>query len=114
MDERGGGGGKGAAIGVAALVVAVTTLLPFMIAFGFYVFAQVQAIVNGSDLSSETLNIPVFLTILVGTVALFILLMCGAIAVVGRSFTPKRRDRRDRDREDASALAEETVEISAA
>jgi ABC-type Fe3+ transport system permease subunit len=108
MDQRDAGGRKGPAIGIAVLVVAAITLLPLMIAFGFYAFAQVQAIVTGSDLSSQTLNIPVFLTVLVGTVALLILVMCGAAALIGRSFTPRRRPRRDESLGEAEDLAEIT------
>jgi uncharacterized membrane protein YjgN (DUF898 family) len=93
MDDR-GGGGRGAAIGIAVIVVSVLVLLPFMIVVGFYAFAQVPAILNGLGFSAETINIPVFLTVLVGTVALFVLAMFGAVSLIGRSFSPKRRDRR--------------------
>ena len=80
------------AIGVAIVIVAVLVLLPFLIVFGFYTYAQIQAIVTGFDLSSETLNVPVFLIALVLTVALFVLALFGVVALIGRSFSPKRED----------------------
>jgi hypothetical protein len=83
-----------AGLGVALITVVFLVMLPFMIAIGFFVFATIQAMVKGPSFSSETLNIPVFLIVLVGTVALFAVLMAGVVALVGRSFTPrKRRDR---------------------
>lgn len=93
--ETNGGGSKFIGLGIAAVVVAILVLLPFMIAFGFYAFANVQAILTGSDLSSETVNVPVFLTVVVGTVTLFILGLFAVISLIGRSFTPKRRERDD-------------------
>ena len=83
------------AIGVAIVIVAVLVLLPMMIVVGFYAFAQIQAIVTGFDLSSETLNVPVFLTVLVLTVALFLLVLAGVVALIGRSFSPKRQEGAD-------------------
>ena len=88
---------RSGAFGVAAVSIAVLVLLPFLIVVGFYTFAQIQAIVTGLDFSSETLNVPVFLIGLVGTVTLFLLAMAGVAALIGRSFTPKRRER-DEDR----------------
>jgi TRAP-type mannitol/chloroaromatic compound transport system permease small subunit len=84
---------RSGAAGIVIVTVAVLALLPFLIVVGFYTFAQIQAIVTGFDLSSETLNVPVLLIGLVGTVALFLLVMAGVVAIIGRSFSPKRRER---------------------
>jgi TRAP-type mannitol/chloroaromatic compound transport system permease small subunit len=95
--DRGSGGSdsKAAGVGIGLVVVVMFTLLPFMVAIAFYVFAQVQAIITGLDLSSETLNIPVFLIVLVGTVTLFVVGIHALVSLIGRSFTPKRREDRD-------------------
>ena len=85
------GGSKVGGLGVAAAVVAILVLLPFFIVVAFYTFANVQALITGSDLSSESLSIPIFLIVLVGTVVLFILGLFGIVSLIGRSFTPKRR-----------------------
>jgi TRAP-type mannitol/chloroaromatic compound transport system permease small subunit len=85
------GGSKAAGLGVAAAVVALLVLLPFMVVVAFYAFANVQAIITGSDLSSRSLSVPVFLIVLVGTVALLILGLFGIVSLIGRSFSPKRR-----------------------
>lgn len=101
--EENGGGSRFAALGIGAVVVAVFVLLPFMIVAGFYAFANVQAILTGGGFSSRTLDIPVFLIVLVGTVVMFVLGLFAVISLIGRSFSPKRRDR---DREDADAFEE--------
>jgi TRAP-type mannitol/chloroaromatic compound transport system permease small subunit len=91
---RGNGdpGGKAAGLGIGLMLVVTFTLLPLMVAVAFYVFAQVQAIITGLDLSSETLNIPVFLIVLVGTVTLFVVGIHALAGVIGRSFNPKRHE----------------------
>lgn len=91
MEEQRGGGSKFVGLGIAVAVVAIMVLLPFFVVVGFYAFANVQAIVTGSDLSSKTLNVGVFLTVLVGMVALFILGLFGLVSLIGRSFSPRRR-----------------------
>ena len=83
------------ALGIGFMVVAVLVFLPFMIAVSFYTFASIQAIITGLGFSSETLNIPLFLIMLVGTVTLFVVVLHAIVAMVGRSFSPKRK--RDRD-----------------
>lgn len=83
------GGDKpiGLAIGMAALAILV--LLPALIVPTYYLFANVYALITGSDFSSDTMNVAVFLTGLVMTVALFLLLMAGAVALIGRALSPK-------------------------
>jgi TRAP-type mannitol/chloroaromatic compound transport system permease small subunit len=83
------GGDKpiGLAIGVVATTILV--LLPAMIVPIYYLFANVYALITGSDFSSDTMNVAVFLIGLVMTVALFLLLMAGAVALVGRALSPK-------------------------
>ena len=79
----------GLAVGIVALVV--TALLPALIVPTYYVFANVYAIVTGSDFSSNTMNVAVFLTGLVVIVAMFVVLMGVAIALVGKGLTPRKR-----------------------
>ncbi len=92
VETDGGDGPRFGALGIAATVVGFMVLLPFLIVVGFYSFANVQALIVGSDFSSRTLSIPVFFIVLVGTVALFVLLLLGVVSLIGRSFSPKRRD----------------------
>lgn len=92
MTTNGGDGSRFMALGIAAALVAILVLLPFMVVVGFYSFANVQALITGSDLSAQTLSIPVFLIVLVGTVVLFILLLFGVVSLIGRSFSPRRRE----------------------
>jgi hypothetical protein len=79
-------------LGIGLLVVVGFVVLPIAIAIGFYTFATIQAILTGLDFSSQTLNVPLFLIVLVGTVTLFVVLVHAAVSFVGRSLSPKRRD----------------------
>jgi uncharacterized membrane protein YjgN (DUF898 family) len=85
------GGSKPLGLVIAAIVVGVLVMLPMMIVAGFYLFASVYAIIAGSDFGSDTINTGAFLTGLVLTVAAGVLVMAGAIALIGRSLSPKRR-----------------------
>ena len=95
------GGDRPVGLVVAAIVTATVVALPAVIVPIFYLLANVQALVTGRDFASDTLNVPVLLTGLVMTVTLPVLLMVGAVTLVGRALSPKRRDRSDRsDRSD--------------
>jgi hypothetical protein len=76
---------------VAAALVAGVVLLPALVVVAFYTFANVQALLTGPDLSSETLNVPVFLTGLAVTVAVLLVLIAVGVGLIGRSLSPKRR-----------------------
>lgn len=80
------------ALAIGILVVIGFVILPLAIAFGFYGFATIQAIVTGTDFSSDTLHVPAFLMVMVGTVTLLVVLIKAAVSLVGRSLSPKRRD----------------------
>ncbi len=86
-------GSKLIGLGVAAVVLAVLVLLPVLVVVAFYLFANVYALITGSDFSSGRMNVPVFLTGLAVTVALFVTLMAVAVGFIGRSLSPKRADR---------------------
>jgi len=51
---------------------------------------SVYAIIAGSDFGSDTINVSAFLTGLVLTVAVGVLMMAGAVSLIGRSLSPKR------------------------
>jgi hypothetical protein len=78
----------GLAIGVAVLMV--LGLLPFLIVVLFYLFANVDAIVTGTRFGSGTLNVGVFLTGLVLTVALLLVGLSALVGLLGRALSPKR------------------------
>jgi Na+/H+ antiporter NhaC len=86
------GGGKPIGLVVGLAVAAAFILLPAMIVPLFYLFANVYALIVGSDFSTETMNAAVFLTGLVMTVTLLLLLLSGAVALIGRGLSPKNRD----------------------
>jgi Na+/H+ antiporter NhaC len=86
------GGGKPIGLVIGLVVAAALILLPALIVPLFYLFANVYALVVGADFSSETMNVTVFLTGLVMTVTLLLLLLSGAVALIGRGLSPKNRD----------------------
>lgn len=88
-------GSRGVGLGVAAVVVAVILLMPALVIVLFYTFANVYALITGSDFSSDTMNVAVFLTGLVLTVATLVVVMAVAVGLAGRSLSPKRRARDD-------------------
>jgi uncharacterized membrane protein YjgN (DUF898 family) len=82
-------GDKPIGLAIGAIVLGVLVLLPALVVATFYVFANVYALITGSDFASATMNVGVFMTGLVVTVALFLLLMAGAVSFVGRALSPK-------------------------
>lgn len=86
------GGGKPIGLVIGLAVAAAFIVLPAVIVPLFYLFANVYALIVGTDFSSETLNVAVFLTGLVMTVTLLLLLLSGAVALIGRGLSPRNRD----------------------
>jgi hypothetical protein len=88
------GGDRPIGLAVGLVVTAVLVLLPALIVPTFYLFANVYGLITGTDFSSDTMYVAVFLTGLVLTVALFLLLLAGAVAFIGRALSPKPTDER--------------------
>lgn len=86
------GGDKPVGLVVAAVVTATLVLLPALTVPVFYLFANVYALITGTDFASGTLNVAVFLMGLVLTIVLILLAMAGAVALLGRPLSPKNRD----------------------
>jgi len=91
-EDRRGDKPFGLAIGM--VTVAAFVLLHALIVVLFYVFANVFALVEGTDFSSDTMNTGAFFAGLAMTVAVLLVLVFFAIGRIGRSLSPKRqRDR---------------------
>lgn len=84
------GGDKPLGLVIASIAMGILVALPMAIVTGFYLFASVYGLIAGSDFGSETINVGAFLTGLVLTVAVALLVMAGAISLVGRALSPKR------------------------
>jgi len=84
------GGDKPIGLVIAGILVGALVGLPMVIVTVFYLFASVYAIVAGSDFGSDTINVGAFLTGLVVTVAMGLVLMAAAISLIGRALSPKR------------------------
>ena len=90
------GGDKPIGLVVGLVAAAFFIALPAVAVPAFYLFANVDAIVTGSDFSSDTMNVAVFLTGLVVIVGLLVAGMAVTVSLVGKSLTPKKR--RDAER----------------
>lgn len=85
------GGDKPIGLVIGLIALAATASLAAAIVPAFYLFANVYAIVTGTDFSSDTMNVGVFLTGLVLVVATLLVGMAVAVSLVGRALAPKRR-----------------------
>lgn len=86
------GGGKPIGLVIGLAVATALILLPAVIVPLFYLFANVYGLIVGADFSSDTMNVAVFLTGLVMVVTLPVLLLFGAVTLIGRGLSPKNRD----------------------
>lgn len=84
-------GSRSVGLGIGLVAFVVFAALPFLIVVSYYLVASVYAIVKGTTFSAETSNVPLLLTLLVMTVAVFPVALAALIALVGRSLSPKRR-----------------------
>jgi hypothetical protein len=82
-------------LGVAAVILVLLVLLPALAVVGFYTFANVYALITGSDFASGTLNPAVFFTGLVVTVAGVVVVIAVAAGLIGRGLSPKRKNDED-------------------
>ena len=85
------GGDKPIGLVIAAIVVGFFVALPALIVPAYYLFANVTALVTGSDFDSDHLNVAVFLTGICIVVALMLVVMVVAVNLVGRALSPKRK-----------------------
>ncbi len=84
-------GSRFVGLGIGLVTFAVLVMLPFLIPVTFYVVANVYALIKGTTFSSDTANAGVVLTLLVFSVAVFLVGLAVAIAYLGRALSPKRR-----------------------
>jgi hypothetical protein len=86
------GGDRPYGLAIGAVVVAAMVALPFLIVPAFYVFANMYAIVAGTDFSSDTIDVGAFLAGLLLTVTFLLLGMAAVVSLIGRALSPKRRE----------------------
>ncbi len=86
------GGDKPIGLAIAIVVTTMLVLLPALIPPAFYLFANVYAVILGSDFGSDAISVGILLTGLAMTVATFLLLTAGVAALVGRALSPRREE----------------------
>ncbi len=82
-------GSRAIGLGIGLVTLFMLFFLPFLIPVAFYVFASVYGIVTGTDFGSDTVNVGVLLTGLVITVAFFLVVLAGTVALAGRVLSPR-------------------------
>lgn len=85
------GGDKPIGLIVGLVATATLVLLPAIIVPAYYLFANGYALITGTDFSSDTMNVAVFLTGLAVLVGLIVVAMAIAVSIVGRALTPRKR-----------------------
>jgi hypothetical protein len=82
-------GDKPIGLVIGMVVVGVLVFLPALIVPISYVFANIYAILIGTDFSSDTMVVGVFATLLVVTVPLCLVLMSALVSLIGKALSPK-------------------------
>lgn len=85
------GGDKPIGLAIGIVTLAAFILLPALVVPIFYVFANVYGLITGTDFSSDTMNVAVFLTGLVLIVTLLVVAALAGVSLVGRAITPRKR-----------------------
>ncbi len=91
VNER-DGGSNGIGIAVAGILVALFTILPFILIAVLYLFVTIYAIVRAIGPGEGENAVPIVVGFVLITSALVILIGV-TIHLVGRSITPKKRSR---------------------
>lgn len=94
--DRGFREGSGAAGGIAGALTLFFAAVPFVLVVVLYLFFTVVTMAHGTDLRSETVNVPLMLAGVSVITGILVTLLLVAVSIAGGSLTPKKR-RRDRD-----------------
>jgi hypothetical protein len=88
---------RGIAIGIAAVAALSLAALPFLLPTTIWIVLTVYAIVKAAGSAPVGADPAAVVLSIVGIVTLFTLAIAGAVALLGRAMTPKKKRRRDRD-----------------
>ena len=94
----------GIALAIAGAVVTFMTALASVIVVLLWTALTIYAIVKAIGSAPDSASATTVLLILVGLVTVLTLALAGAIALVGRSMTPRRRRRGERSELDVRQL----------
>lgn len=82
---------RGPSIAIAVVVVASFMLLPFLIPTAMWLVLTGYAVVKAIGTAPDSANATSVMLAVVAIVTFFTLAIAGAIYVIGRSMTPKKR-----------------------
>jgi hypothetical protein len=88
---------RGIAIGIAAVAALFLAALPFLLPTTIWIVLTVYAIVKASGSAPVGPDPAAVVLSIVGIVTFFTLAIAGAVALLGRAMTPRKKRRRDGD-----------------
>ena len=88
---------RGIAIGIAAVAALFLAALPFLLPTTIWIVLTVYAIVKASGSAPVGADPAAVVLSIIGIVTFFTLAIAGAVALLGRAMTPKKKRRRDGD-----------------
>jgi hypothetical protein len=86
---------RGISLGIAAVVALFLAATPFLIPTAIWIALSVYAIVKAAGSAPEQADPAAVILTIVGIVTFFTLAIAAAVALLGRSITPKKRRRDD-------------------
>jgi hypothetical protein len=86
-------GDRGISIGIVVVVVLVLAALPWLIPTTIWIALTVYAIVKAAGSAPDHANATAVVLSIVGIVTFFTVAIAGAVALLGRAMTPKKRRR---------------------
>ena len=88
---------RGPSIAIAVVVVASFMLLPFLIPTAMWLVLTGYAVVKAIGTAPDSANATSVMLAVVAIVTFFTLAIAGAIYVIGRSMTPKKRSKEPKE-----------------
>jgi len=84
---------RGTSIAIVVVVVVFLAAMPFLIPTLIWIALSVYAIVKGAGSAPEDADPAAVILTIVGIVTVLSVLIAGAVALLGRAMTPKKRRR---------------------
>jgi hypothetical protein len=84
---------RGIAIGIAVVVTVFLAAVPFLLPTVIWIVLTTYAIVKGAGSAPDHADPAAVILAIVGIVTFFTLAVAGAVALLGRAMTPKKRRR---------------------
>jgi hypothetical protein len=85
--------GRGTAGGIGAVLVFGFVFLPALLVPLLFLFFTIMGMIKGTEFRASTLNLPILFVGVVLIVTMLVVLLLAGAGTIGRSLTPKKRER---------------------